>query len=304
MISSRTTSASWITRLWQAKNPTPSRYSKNARLLLQLKDCFASLLRTPPKAAFLIFALVLTLPTTFAILSGSFVSAEENLLQNRHITVFLNPRVSETDAQLLATNLTTNKQIISSAVTPMIIQESELLTVDIQPSTNLSIEQLNHIVRELNSHSSVDFVDVDATWLQENVLAIETTRKLAFLGSVVAALITSLLAYGITRADLMRHHAEYRVLNQMGASHSTVLRPVLLRSLLLALFAVALATLLAWSAIKIAPHLVDISPYKALFPTSAPVIQLLSLILITVVSCTLTVYLLGKKLFNSYLSIA
>ncbi len=302
MNSSRTTWVSRIAKPWQTKNPAPSRYNRNARLHVQLKDCFTSLLRTPPKAAFFICALILTLPATFAIWSGSFASAEKNLLQSRHITVFLNPRVSNTDAKLLATNLATNKRIIAAVVAPLTIQGTEISTLNIQPSTNLSNEDLSVITRELNSHSSVDFVDADATWLQSNVHAIETTKKLAIAGSILASLVAALLVFGITRADLMRHQAEYRVLNQMGASHSTVLRPVLLRSLLLTSFALCLASLLAWGTVETAAHLVDISSYKRLIPNSLPVIQLLSLILVAFISSVLTVNLLGKKLLNLYLS--
>ncbi len=276
-----------------------TRYGKNAKLWNLIKDCLASLLRTPPKKTILICAIALTLPTTIAIFSASFKAAEQNLLNSRNISVFLNEKISLNNASQLAKTLASNQHILTAELTPVAIQDRDILTIDIQPATTLNKIQLDNIVKELNSHTLVDFVAADSSWLQQNVEAINQTRKFAWLSLAVAAPITMVLAYLISFTDLIRQKAELKVLNQMGASRLTLLKPLLLRSLTLTLLALGVAALLAWGLIEILPHLADISTYSQVFPRSLPFQQIVLLGLIAVFSSCLTVGILGRKTIKS-----
>lgn len=276
-----------------------NRYGKNARLSILLKDSFTSLLRSPPKSAVIVCTVLLTLPAAVAIFSSSFKAAEENLLENRHITVFLNTKVSIDSASQLATTLATNQYIHTAELTPVAIQDSDILTIDIQPSASLNKAHLDNIVSELNSHTSVDFVAADSSWLQRNVDAINTTKKLAWLSISVTALITMLLACLITGVDLRRQKTEMQVLHQMGASHATLLKPLMLRCLILTVIALGVGTLLAWGFITILSYLDDLSSYKQVLPRSIPAQHLASLLIIALFSSLLTVKLLGKKTIKS-----
>jgi len=204
-----------------------NRYGKNARLSILLKDSFTSLLRSPPKSAVIVCTVLLTLPAAVAIFSSSFKAAEENLLENRHITVFLNTKVSIDSASQLATTLATNQYI----------------------------------------HT--------------------------------AELITMLLACLITGVDLRRQKTEMQVLHQMGASHATLLKPLMLRCLILTVIALGVGTLLAWGFIAILSYLDDLSSYKQILPRSIPAQHLTSLLIIALFSSLLTVKFLGKKTIKS-----
>ncbi len=295
-----TTVISFLRKLW--RDPTPSRYGKSAGLTAQIVDAVGSLVRTPPKKTFVMCALALTIPATMAIFSNSLKTAEANLQKNRQITVFMDSQVTTTDASILANNLALNKGVKSTTVDTLTIQRKEILTITLQPSLTLNSNDLDFMVKELNSHPTVDFVDADAAWLQQNVAAIKTTKALGILSVVLTALVTSLLAYGITCTDLLRQQTEYRVLNQMGASRSTMLRPYLLRSLLLATVAICTAILLAWGLTITLSFLVDTSTYTGILPASMPLIQMLSLIFIAVFSTIMTVLLVEKRVFSSNIS--
>ena len=276
-----------------------TRYGKNARLWSLLKDCFTSLLHTPPKKTILICTLAFTLPATIAIFSASFKAAEQNLLNSRNISVFLNEKIDLNNASQLAKTLASNQHILSAELTPIAIQDRDILTIDIQPATTLNKIQLDNIVQELNSHTSVDFVAADSSWLQQNMEAINKTRKFAWLSLAFAVPITMALAYLISFTDLIRQKPELKVLNQMGASRLTLLKPLLLRSLTLTLLALGVATLLAWTLIELLPYIADISTYSQIFPSSLPLRQIVSLSLIAILSSFLTVGILGKKTIKS-----
>jgi len=85
----------------------------------------------------LIFALVLTLPVAITLLSAGFTTAVENLAQNRTITVFLNPNLTNNDAQQLATTLAANAEIQSTNLAALQIRNREVLAIDIQPTATL-----------------------------------------------------------------------------------------------------------------------------------------------------------------------
>lgn len=291
-----------ITAQRKANYSIPSRYANSTRLSSLLKETFHSLLRKPPTTTFIIFALALAFPALIALLSGSLKSAENNLLENRHITVFLSPQVSDDEAINLAGNLAANTYIKRTAVSPITVSGTVLLTVDIQPGIKLNNAELGIMVNELNSHPSVEFVDADSAWLQDNLAAVKTTKTLALAGGILTALLTAALAFAVSYFDLLRYRPEYQTLNQLGASSSTVMKPLLLRTLLLASAAVSIGTLLAFGFIKILPVFIDMSTYGAIFPNTTPVIHLLPLIVVATLSSLLAVKLVGRKLLDSYIS--
>lgn len=276
--------------------PATACYGNNANPRTLLKDCVVSLYRSPPKAAVLICALALTLPACFAIFSASFKAAADNLLENRHITVFLNARVNEATATQLASTLATNQHIRTAEFSPVSIPAGQVLTIDIQPSTSLDQTQLDSIVAELNSHSSVDFVAADSAWLQRNGNAIEATKQFGWLSVGVTVLITMILAFALTRIDLLWQKPELAVLQQMGASKRTALRPLILRSLLLTTVAIVVGTMLAWTLIAALPHIGDMSSYRRILPDYLPIKNVTLLILIALASSFLTIKLQERSL--------
>jgi len=275
-----------------------TRYGKNAKLSTLVKDCFLSQFRTPLKNTFLICTLALALPA-IAIFSASFKAAEENLLNSRNISVFLNDKIDLNKATQLAKTLASNQHILTAKLTPVEVQDSDILTVDIQPSASLNKTQLDNIVAELNSNTSVDFVAADSIWLQENVEAINTTRKFGWLSFAIAIPITMMLAFLISFSDLIRQKPELKVLHQMGASRIMLLKPLVLRSLTLTILALGLATMLAWGAIELLPHIDVMSTYSQIFPHTLPFHQILSLSFIAILSSFLIVSLLGKNTIKS-----
>jgi len=280
-------------------NKSTTRYGKNASLPILIKDCFISLFRTPPKNTILICALALTLPAAIAIFSASFKAAERNLLESRTISVFLSENINLSNAAQLAKVLASNQYILTAKLTPVAIQDSDILTIDIQPSATLSNTQLDNIVAELNSHTSVDFVAADSIWLEQNVEAINTARKFGWLSIAITVPITMVLAYLISFTDLIRQKPELKVLHQMGASRNMLLKPLMLRSLTLTILALVVATLLAWSAIEILPHVYDISTYNQIIPRSIPILQIVSLGFIAIFSSFLTVGFMSQKAIKS-----
>ena len=282
---------------------TVTRYGKNASPSSLVKDCFTSLLRTPPKNTILLCVLALTLPAAIAIFSASFKAAEENLLESRNISVFLNTQINFDDATQLAKVLAGNQHILTAELNPVAIQDSEILTIDIQPSAALDKARLDNIVDELNGYTSVDFVAADSIWLQQNVEAINTTRKFAWLSIAITIPITMVLAYLISFTDLIRQKPELKVLQQMGASRVTLFKPLMLRSLTLTVMALGVATLLAWGFIEILPVIGDISTYKQILPHTFPVWQIVSLGLAAICSSLLAVGLFSRKPLITYNSI-
>ena len=243
----------------------------------------------------LILSLALTLPAAIALLSGGFHTAEENLTKNRTITAFLNPQLSDGDARQLAGNLAGNKKILSAALSATQIRGKEVLTIDIQPTAILGRTELDNIVSELDSHSHVDYVDADTTWLEQNINAVNTTKSLAMISTILNVLLTTILVFSMTKIDLRRRQPDRIVLNQMGISRSTLQRPQLWRSLLLALAAVSVATGLAWAALELASRLEDMSTYQVIIPASLSLERIIWLPFIAALTCVLSVKLLHKE---------
>jgi len=264
-----------------------------------LKNALGSLLRTPPKVAFLLCALALILPAAITLLSGSFKAAEENLLQNRQVTVFLHSQVSDSEARQMASALAASNNISVAVLAPVSVGNDEIMTIDLQPSPRLKSDDVEKIVAELNGHTSVEYVAFDSLWMAQNNNAIQTTKKLALLSGVLTVLITLLLTYFISRAELHRQRPECRVMNQMGASRSTLITPVVFGSLLLTSLAICAATLLAWGGICLLLHFVDMSTYGQMIPANFPALKAISLVFLAIAGSILTTKLLGRK-FNTY----
>jgi len=244
----------------------------------------------------LIFALVLTVPVAITLLSAGFTTAVENLAQNRTITVFLNPNLANNDAQLLATTLAANAEIQSTNLAALRIRNKEVLAIDIQPTATLQADGLAKIVSSLSSHSQVDYVDADIAWLQKNISAVRTTKSLNNLSEALAVILTIVLVIAITCIDLRRRQPDYHVLNQMGVSRSTLLRPLLLRSLLLTMIALSIGTVLVYGALASLYALSDISSYWRVQPDSPPLQWLIWLPVIAGCSCYLSVNILCKRI--------
>ena len=283
----------------QAHLPVKRRFNKNSPLMIQLQECFRSFQFTPPDRGLLLYVLALLLPITIAIFSTSFDSAEKNLLLNRNISIFLNPAIPDSEAQMMASSLAANEHIRSAAAVQMNIRGNDVMTINIQPAEKLLQGDLDKIVHEFSNHPSVDFVDTDATWLKENQNAINTARSLAWISTIVAAAITAALAFAITSKDLLRHRNHLSVLNQMGASHSTVLRPYFLRGIILVLAALVSVSSTVWVATNVVYHFIDMSTYSEVFPTSLPIGQILSLTFLALSGCTLTGVIFSKKALNA-----
>ena len=274
-------------------------FNKNSPLMRQLRECLRSFQCTPPGKSLLLYALALLLPITIALFSTSFDSAEKNLLLNRNISIFLNPAIPDSEAQIMASSLAANEHIHSAAVAQMNIRGSNVMSINIQPAEKLLQDDLDKIVYEFNNHPAIEFVDADAAWLEENQYAVNTSRSLAWASTIAAALITIAVAFVITSKDLLHHRSQLSVLNQMGASHSTVLRPYFLRGAVLVMFALAVALLAVWITTTVAYQKFDISTYIGVFPTSLPLGQIVSLILLALSGCALTGVIFGKNILNS-----
>ncbi len=268
-------------------------YGEKAGLISQLKDCISSLFRKPPKVTALILALALSIPATIAILSSSFTSAEENLLDSRHLTVFLAPG-NDNEVSQLAKTLAANKYITATELRPIDLQNKEVMALDVHPAMTLDKTQLSFIINELNSHTLVDYVAADLTWLERNVEAVEAARKLRLASMIAAGLFTSIIVFLLTCSDLPRQHSELRALTQMGASQKMLQKPLLLRSMLLALAAGITGTLLAWISIANLPNLVEMSTYEQILPRSFPAASMVSIVLLGIFCSIMTVRLLGK----------
>lgn len=292
--SSKTLSTESPASLWQRQSIPAARYGRNPGFLTLLKDCLSSLLRTPPRNIVIICAIALSVPAAIAILSAAFKNAETNLLDTRHITVFLSSTDTEA-ATAFADTLDANQHISSATVVPVSAGSLEVLTIDIQPAVTLDTAQLENIVTELNSHTSVDFVAADAAWLQRNVEAINTTRTFGWISIAATALATMALCWLITTSDLKRHQPELQVLNLMGASRKTLLKPLMLRCILLSLLAITLGTLLAWGIIALTPFIVDLTTYQSLIPRSFPTNQLIFLLLVAILTSFLTLKVTRRK---------
>ena len=158
---------------------------------------------------------------------------------------------------------------------------------------------LEEIVSELSSHEAVDFVDSDTRWLERSNQAISTTRSLSIVSSALAILATVVLALTIALTDLNRHSEHAKVMNQMGASRSILLRPIIFRSLLLAVIAMVGGLLLAWSLLTFVPQIVDMSTYFNLLPTNIPWLKLISLIALAGISATTAAWLFRRKIYFS-----
>lgn len=242
----------------------------------------------------LILSLALTLPAAIALLSGGFHTAEKNLALNRTITAFINPQLSDTDARQLASNLANNKEIQSATLSATQIRGKEVLTIDIRPTAILDRTELNNIVSELGTNTHVDYVDADTAWLEQNIKAVSTTKSLAMISALLTVLLTIALVFSMIKIDLSRQQPDRNVLNQMGVSRSTLQRPQLLRSLLLALAAVSLAAGLAWTALELVFELEDMSTYRAIIPASLRLERIIWLPITAVLTCVLSVKILHK----------
>lgn len=269
-------------------------YGENASRIALIKHCLTSLFCKPPKITALILALTLTIPTGIIIVSSGFISAEKNLLDSRQVTVFLTGNNSS-EASQLSEILADSRHITSAELRPVDLLDKKVMAIDIQPAATLDRAQLQFIVDELTSHTSVDYVAADQLWLERNVEAIEATRKLRLISIALAALFTAAIVYLLVRFDLPRQKSDHSVLLQMGASRRTMLKPLLMRSILLTFTACVIGTLLASGIIAALPHLVDMSTYKEILPRSFPVTRIVSLIFLAIMSGYVTVRLLAKQ---------
>ena len=265
-----------------------SRHTEKTGVIALLKDCLRSLLRRPPKTNILLLALMLAVPAMMAIFSPAFSIAGKNLLDSRHVTVFLTD-VSTSEALQLTQALANNNQIITAALRPVDLQAKQVLTIELQPAATLGPAQVSFIVDELTSHTAVDYVAADQRWLDRNLAAINIAKNLRWISIIVAALATAALVYRLIHADLLGQKPELRVLYQLGASHTTLLPSLVLRGVLLTLLAAAGGILLAWTIAAGLVHYVDISTYGAFLPDSFPVLHVLALFLIALFSCVMTV---------------
>lgn len=274
----------------------PLRYNTHSRFLSGLVHSIASLLQSPPGLAVVLLSLALTLPAAIAMMSDSFSAAQQNLVENRHITVFLKPQLSNTDARQLTTTLAANEKVRSAVLAPTFLQSAEVMTIDIQPSSDLTQSHINTIVTELTSHPGIDYVDSDTMWMEQNINAVETTKKLATLTSVLASVLTGVLISILIYFDLTRQQSERVILNQMGASRSLLTRQLLIRSLLLTLMAIGAGILLAWGILFLLSNIGDMSSFSRILPVSLPEKQLLWLTIVAGLSCFASVKLLGKRI--------
>lgn len=273
-------------------------YGANASRIALLKECFTSLLRKPPGITTLLLTLALILPASIVIISTGINSIEKNLLDSRHVTVFL-AKINNQEAARLAESLATDKHILSAELTLEDLHNKKVLSIDIQPAATLDESQLNDIVAGLNSNNLVDYVSLNPIWLTRNVDAINKIRQLRWLSTTVAALLTFVLVYLFTSTDLSRQKSELRVLRHMGASGPTMLKPLMLRCVIQAVFAGAIGTLLAWIIVASLLMYVDSSTYGQILPSSLPVIRLVLLTFFAVFSSFLTVRSFGRKLYSS-----
>ena len=272
----------------------PLRYGLTSRPSLIVKDGLTSLLRTPPTLLILFLALTLSLPAAIVFISDSLKSAEANLLKSHRITIFLNKEASLPHATALATELTAHTHIESAQPIPVTTDNGDVISIAVQPAAGLNDTSLQQVIDDLDSHADVVFVAADAVWLHQSTTAIESTQKFTRLSILLAALLTALLAFAITTADLLRGREENIVLNQLGATRSIRLRPLLLSSPLLAVLAVGVGTLCAWGIIQLAPKYVDLSLYENILPGSLPLASMLLLALLAALCSFMTVKILRK----------
>ena len=271
-----------------------ARYGERAKLITLLRDCVIALFSKPPKLTSLLLVLALTLPATIAIISQSLHSAGENLLTSRNITVFLGSE-QNLDAAQLAETLAANSHVHAAVPRLVDLQYKTVMAIDVQPAETLNNNQLNFIVNELNSHTSVDYVVADEAWLDRNTNAVSTTKTLRIAGIFVAALATSLLVYLLMRSELPKQRSEASVLHEIGASRKMVLKPLLLRGTLLAFFSATIGIVLAWAIVSGLPKLIDMSTYESLLPDSFPAIKMMSLLALAIFSSVVTIKLFVKN---------
>lgn len=270
-----------------------ARYGEQASLITLLQDCFTSLLSKPPKLKSLLLVLALAIPATIAIVSQGLHSASENLLASRTITVFVASKHGS-EALRLAETLAANSHIRTAVPRSINLQNKTLLAIDVQPSETLNKNQLNVIVDELNSHTSVDYVVADEAWLDRNINAVGIAKILRIVSLVTAALATSVPVFLLTRANLPLQQSEASVLQQIGASRKMVLKPLIIRCTLLGFFAAGVGILLAWTMVTSLPNIIDMSTYQLILPDSFPAVRLISLLALAILSSVMTVKLFLK----------
>jgi len=273
----------------------PMRYGHSTHPFSAFKNSIFSLILTPPRLIVALLCLALVVPTAMIIFSIAFATAQSNLLENRQINVFLSTSITDDDAQAYASALANNDNIHSAILTTETLRGRLINTIALKPSADLTQADFDGVIGELNSHAQVDFVDADSAWLAQNYQAMRTTRTMAGFSYLLITLSTIALVFWISFADLRRQRAENRVLNQLGASSSTMLTPLTMRCLLLNIAGVAGASLVIGGLIKLLPKLDVMSTYLHLLPTTLPLGRIFLLILLAAISSFLTVRLLAKR---------
>lgn len=247
----------------------------------------------------LLLALTLTLPAIVLSASTTLNTASQNLEDSRHISVFISNALDATKIEELATTLKARQEFSSATVLDDQLV-SNLLThptpaIDLPHLLELGLakqvtsNELTLIISEISTLPGIEFVDANTTQLDEHTEAARMSGILSLATGLLALTLTIIMVAHLTRRDIRSQQRYLAVMNQQGASLSTIRMPFYYRSITFVAIGAFFGTFTCWLGLIYAPTIVDLSTIVNVLPDSFSVVQLAAFLLISLSTSLLAV---------------
>ncbi len=257
----------------------------------------------------LLLALTLTLPALVLATSAGLKNASDNLQQSRRISVFVQEGFDAVKTGALADTLAKRPEFIDATVLDQRLVTTLLPATSDKPgelpkvleltlTSQVDSNNLNRLVAEITALPGIIFVDSNAQQLDKHTEAARLSEVLSAASAALAIALTSLIITLLTRRDIRSHRHYLDVMNQQGASLSTLRIPFYYRSIGFAIIGAFFGSVVCWLGLKLVPVLVDISTFKQVLPGGLSSLQLASFLLVSL--CAALFAVAGTRKIYTY----
>ncbi len=221
------------------------------------KTSFKRNITNPLSFAFTVFmiAIALSIPMSIYIIFSSVQQLTQHWDNDKQITLFLNDKVSLTQAQSLAKNIINNPFILNTQV----INKKQALEdfkqqmgmnalsadlpdnplphlIIVEPKTAVSdIQSLQTLEAELKNIKQVQLVQFDLLWFQRLQSILDVINRIQWIVSIVLLSAIALIIANVIRWEVSARHSEIEIIKLAGAADAYVRRPFLYSGLWLGL---------------------------------------------------------------------
>lgn len=212
----------------------------------------------------LVLGISLALPMILYVFLQNVHVASGSFKDSTQISVYLNNRVSDAEAQALITQMRQNSEIIDTRyISPAEglkqfqqqagfgdaldhLQNNPLPgVIEVQPAPSLKdANDVKQLMQQLQTFQGVDNVVLDMMWVKRMYAMLQIANNFVTALAVILGLAVILIIGNTIRLSVQRHHDEIEVTKLVGGTNAFIRRPYLYMGLLYGLFGAVVAYLI------------------------------------------------------------